>query len=672
MDERLLNELVLAAQQGDTAAFTEIVRRFEYMAQRIGMVMLGERHYAEDAAQEAFIDAYLSLAKLRDPAAFPGWFRRIMVKHCDRQIRRKRGEVPLEAYSLQDGTSTDMLDTLDMRLRTRAALATLSERQRILLQLFYIEGYSQREIVSMLGWPLPTIKKQLFLARHHLREEMNDMIKQPQQAAQIPSTTQRVEFFLALQAHDAARVEQLAHRAPALLSAFTEWAELDNSNYWPLGYTALHYAVGVGDTHLTDTLIAAGADVNALSQHNFATPLHVAVLQGRVDLVSQLLAAGANIGAVNCNGQSALHFAAYRNDEPMLQRLLAAGAAPSLKDAGGRTPLDWAIHRGSSSAILHLRNAGSTAGTQPSPLLNTPTPERSGTIFETGIKIIDLFAPLARNAVNAVFTPFTGVGKVVLLEQLIETMARQYHGHTIFLGVEAARYTGADLALELNEAGLHDAVSLFFGQASNEQSMAETVAAALTHIQDTSDTLLMVDTLFAEVADLQASIEAVAHKNVTVIWYGDYTAGVEPARFAHTRAVIGFELWRALHGYWPAIDPLRSHSSVMEESQAVLVAQAQRLLRRYEDLRILLERDPRGMDALPNDVDRVLAVRGRTLHAFLSQPFSIAELWTNTYGEYVPRELALAGLAAVLNGEFDDVDEAQLRTIAGTRLYIRR
>ncbi len=670
MNERPLSQLVADAQHGDAAAFAEVVRRFAGMAQRIGVAMLGDRHRAEDAAQEAFIDAYLSLAKLRDPAAFPGWFRRIVLKHCERQIRSERGEVPLvEVLQYGDGTP-DLLDTIYTRARLHKALAGLSQRQQVLLRLFYIEGYSQREIVEMVGWSLPAIKKQLFLARSQMREEMYDMQPTPNTPVAVPGTAQRVEFFLALQARDAQRVAQLARQLPALLGAFTEWGETDNRNYWPLGYTALHYAVGVGDAALADALIAAGADVNAPSKHNFATPLHVAVLQQRGELIGRLLAAGANSGVANCNGQSALHFAAYRGDTDAVRQLLTSGAAASLKDAGGRTPLDWALHRDSAAADM-LRQAGAAA-LRPELAIALPAPDRAGTIFETGIKLIDLFAPLARGAVNALFTPLSGVGKVVTLEQLIETVARRYGGRTIFLGIEAARYTGADLAIELNEVGLAGAADLFFARAGDTQSLSNAAAAALGRLDRGRETLLMADAQFAEVDGLQAQIEAAAAGSVTLLWYGDYTAGAEPERFARAHAVVGFELWRALNGYWPAIDPLRSHSDLIGGRHAALAARARWLLRRYEDLRVLVERDPRGADALASDDDRAVARRGRKMHAFLAQPFGVAELWTNTFGEYVPLAWALDGLEAVLDGVADDVDEAQLRTIAGTRLYIRR
>lgn len=671
MDEITVAELVIKAQQGDTGAFTEIVRRFEVMAHRIAFTMLGDYSLAEDAAQEAFIDAYLSLHNLREPAAFPGWFRRVVFKHAERQLRRDHGEARLlESSFLGDG-SPDMLDTLYIRTRVHTALTALNNRQRMLLQLFYIEGYSQQEIVQMMGWSLPTVKKQLFTARSHLRKEMHDMRNVHDASTAEVSTAQRIEFFLALRARDAERVSQLAQQSPMLLGIFTEWAELDQRNYWPLGYTALHYAVGIGDAALTDALLTAGADTNAPSKHNFATPLHVASMQQRGELVPRLLAAGANVGASNYNGQSPLHFAAYRGNERITQALLAANAAPSLKDAGGRTPVDWALHRGHTSVVEQLRQAGGIAAISPDRSFTTPAPDRASAILETGIKLIDLFAPLARGAANALFTPLSGVGKVVVLEQLMDTMLRRYQGRTLFLGVESGQATGADFAIELNEVGLQDAAELFFAPGDDQQRLSEVVAQARDRLNQTHETLLMVDARFAEVAGLQATIEALAANHVTVLWYGEHTAGVEPEHFASAQAVIGFDFWRALNGYWPALDPLRSHSNLITGRQATLVVQAQRLLRRYEDLRIIVERDPRGLDALATDADRTVVTRARKLHAFLAQPFSITELWTNTIGEDVPLAWAIDGLQAVLDGHVDDVDEALLRMIAGTHRKIR-
>lgn len=676
MNDLPLSDLVTIARRRDkadaaAAAYAEIVRRFEDMARATGLRWLGDTQLAEDAAQEAFIEAYLTLGELREPEAFPGWFRRIVLKHCDRQLRRNRREQPLEAWlQLADGTH-DVLDTLYVRERVSSALDSLTERQRTLTRMFYLEGYSQQEIVHQLHWPLSTVKKQLFMARKTLREEMADMADMTKTTGtSVGDLSLRVKFFLALRTRDAAQVRQLAQAHRELLGAYTEWAELENSNYWPLGYTALHYAVAIGDTQLVDALIVAGADVNALTRNQFATALHVAAMHQRPDMMARLLAAGANVGAANGYGMTALHFAAYRGILSAVQVLLDAGAAPSLKDSGRHTPLDWALHRAHTPVIEALRQRGAKTAIAAPPDL--PKLAAAGPLLVTGIKAIDLFAPIVRGGVNTLFTPLSGVGKVVQLEQTIDTVARQYGGHTIFLGIEDNHYTGVDFGLEVRDIGLEQAVTLVFGARGDAQRLSQAVDQALAQMDTRRECVLMVDASYAESEAMRTRLESVAGNTVTVLWYGEHSAGAEPEYFARAQSLITFDMWRAVNGFWPAIDPVRSQSAVLDGRHAGLVARAKRLLRRYEDLRVIVERDPRGLDGLETDADRATVARARRLHAYLSQPFPITELFANTYGEYVPLAWALDGLEAVLDGRADDVSEAELRTIAGTWRYFRR
>ena len=674
-----LSAVVIAAREGDTDAYAEIVRRFEGMARGMGLRWLGTPQHAEDAVQDAFIEAYLALPQLREPAAFPGWFRRIVLKHCDRQLRTGRHERPLDdalpglLRDIHRQAHLDDLDALYLRERVSSALEELPERQRVLSRLFYLEGYSQQDLVETLAMPLPTVKKQLFLARNRLRKEMQDMAEDRAEVTNDTSELSlRVQFFLALRGRDTRRIQQLVQTNPELLQARTEYAEIDNSHYWPLGYTALHYTVAVGDLPLTQTLVDLAADVNVMTRDKMATPLHVAVMQQRPEMVTYLLSVEANASAVNGNGMTALHIAAYRNDLASAQHLLAAGAAPSLKDSGGRTPLDWALHRGSAAVAAFLRDHGGKAAAKQLPLQALPS--TAGPILETGIKIIDLFAPLARGGVNGLFTPLTGIGKVVTLEQLIELMARRYAGHTLFFGVEGAHYTGTDFAVEVRDVGLTQAVSLHFGPRDDAHALTTLVEQALISVEPNREMLIMADAAYADAAGLQAKFEQAAKGRTTLLWYGESTAGVEPEHFAHLESVIGFELWRALNGLWPSIDPVRSHThaALISDRHAALIARAKRLLRRYDDLRIPIERDPRGLDALQTDADRADAIRANQLHTYLAQPLPIAELFTNTFGESVPLRDALDGLEAVLDGNARAALESDLRHIAGTRLYIRR
>jgi F-type H+-transporting ATPase subunit beta len=680
-----LQELVLAAQAGDADAFGQIVTRFERMAVAIGEHMLGDAHLARDAAQDAFVDAYLRLGSLRDPAAFPGWFRRIAHKHADRQLRHGAREWPLDDFGeLSDGDAlSESIEALYVQRRVRDALVGLPERQQALVNLFYLDGYSQQEIVDLLNLPLASVKKGLFLARKRLREEMQDMTTvMPVKADDLKD---KVQFFIALQQHDATRVKALLRAHPELMDARTEWGVLPNTNYWPLGYTALHWAAATDDAKLLDALLegalANGADVNVRTKSWRATPLHIAAMMRRPDMTKRLLQAGANPGETDEGGHTPLHLAAYYGDAASARLLLDAAAPISVKDSSGRTALDWAVYRGQSSIADALR------AKSPLPLgeglgvgaRQHIAPDRSTPILETGLKIIDFFAPLKRGGVNAIFTPKSGVGKVVTIEALIETMAWHYGGHSIFLGVEKDGYTLRDMALQFHESGLTDAVTAVYAKAGETASFKRAADEALAVAQArTGDMLLFADAAFIgqespSPLPTGEGLGVGAQATVTLIWYGDYTAGAEPQSFANLDALVTFELWRAMNGLWPSIDPLHSRSSLtLNERHARLQRQARRLLRRFEDVRTILDKDPRGLGALATDDDRRDVERARKLHAFFSQPLAVAELYTNLLGEYVPLTETLDGVEAILDGKADDIPEETLRFIGGMDRYFRR
>ena len=177
-----LTTLVTRAQNGELDAYGTIVRRFQDMAVGYAYTVLGDFHLAEDAAQEAFIGAYLDLPKLRNPQAFQGWFRKTVFKHCDRLTRGKRIQtVPLEVAfgvsSRQKGPDT-LAEEAEMKDRVMAALRKLPEAERAVTALFYINGYSQDEIGAFLEVPVTTVKNRLRAARNHLRERMADMVRE--------------------------------------------------------------------------------------------------------------------------------------------------------------------------------------------------------------------------------------------------------------------------------------------------------------------------------------------------------------------------------------------------------------------------------------------------------------------------------------------------------------
>lgn len=178
-------------------AFDEIVRRFQDLAFGCAYTMLGDFHLAEDAAQEAFIAAWRNLDQLRQPAAFPGWFKRIVLTQCHRLTRRKHfALVDLEVIAevpVNGAGPHETYEQQEQRQQVMAAIQSLPEHERMVTTLFYISDYSQKEIAAFLELPLTTIKKRLFSARRKLQERMLDMLKETLQARRPSRNDQFIE-----------------------------------------------------------------------------------------------------------------------------------------------------------------------------------------------------------------------------------------------------------------------------------------------------------------------------------------------------------------------------------------------------------------------------------------------------------------------------------------------
>ena len=177
-----LKSLLSQAQSGNLTEYGVIVRRFQDMAVGYAYSILGDFHLAEDAAQEAFTEAYSRLGSVYGPEAFPSWLRRIVFKHCDRLTRRKRVvTAPLEAadrMAAGAGDTAAYAEAHELRDEVQQAITSLPTDARSAITLFYISDYSQREIGEFLGVPVTTVKNRLRSARKHLRERMIDMVKE--------------------------------------------------------------------------------------------------------------------------------------------------------------------------------------------------------------------------------------------------------------------------------------------------------------------------------------------------------------------------------------------------------------------------------------------------------------------------------------------------------------
>jgi RNA polymerase sigma factor (sigma-70 family) len=276
-----LETLVIRAQNGNAEAFETIVRRFQDMAVGYGYAVLGDRDQAEDAAQEAFIRAYFDLPALRDPAAFPGWFRQIVFKHIDR-IRRsqKAWQIPLDGAREITARSPGPVELAERRMACDQifdAIATLPEHQRAVIVLFYMRAYSQEEIGVFLGIPVATVKTRLHSARTRLKERMIAVIQDTlsnQRPSRDDSFTRKVmSLFNATIVGDTSRVKDLLAEDPGLANA----SGILKSALWNSETPALQVAVMYGRKDIVDLLLAHGADINERDRRWGFTALHQAI-----------------------------------------------------------------------------------------------------------------------------------------------------------------------------------------------------------------------------------------------------------------------------------------------------------------------------------------------------------------------------------------------------------
>jgi RNA polymerase sigma factor (sigma-70 family) len=206
-------ELIHAAQGGNKAAYEEIVHRFQDMAYGYAYAYLNDFHLAQDAAQEAFIEAYACLPALREAYAFPAWLKRIVFKHCDRLTRRKHFmlaslEAAAEVASSLPGPEM-IAEQREFENQVQSVIQDLPVSERVVTTLFYINGYSQQEIANFLDMPPKTVKSRLHASRQRLKERMLDMVQNELKANALPgSFTQETLAQAILRAGELNKVRQ--------------------------------------------------------------------------------------------------------------------------------------------------------------------------------------------------------------------------------------------------------------------------------------------------------------------------------------------------------------------------------------------------------------------------------------------------------------------------------
>jgi len=322
--------------------------------------------------------------------------------------------------------------------------------------------------------------------------------------------------------------------------------------------------------------------------------------------------------------------------------------------------------------------------------------DTSSEILETGIKVIDLLEPYTKGGKTGLFGG-AGVGKTVLIQELIRNIATEHSGYSVFGGVGERTREGNDLWLEMKESGVLEKTCLVFGQMNElpgaRQRVGLTALTAAEYFRDEEgkDVLLFIDNIFrftqagsevsallgrmpsavgyqptlaTEMGELQERITSTKKGSVTSVQAiyvpaDDLTDPAPATTFAHLDATTVLSRQIAELGLYPAVDPLDSTSRILDphivgDEHYQIARQVQQILQKNKDLQDIIA--ILGMEEL-SDEDRIVVNRARRIQRFLSQPFFVAEAFTGTTGKYVRLEETIRGFKGIVEGEYDDIPE---------------
>ncbi|GAB4281005.1 MAG: F0F1 ATP synthase subunit beta [Coriobacteriia bacterium] len=322
-------------------------------------------------------------------------------------------------------------------------------------------------------------------------------------------------------------------------------------------------------------------------------------------------------------------------------------------------------------------------------------------IFETGIKVIDLLEPYVKGGKTGLFGG-AGVGKTVIIMELINNLAQEHGGKSVFTGVGERTREGTDLWLEMKESGVIDKTVLMYGQMNEPPGARLRVGlAGLTmceYFRDQGeDVLLFIDNIFrftqagsevsallgrmpsavgyqptlaTEMGELQERITSTKQGSITSVQAiyvpaDDLTDPAPATAFTHLDATTVLSRSIAEQGIYPAVDPLDSTSRALDpaivgEEHYRVAREVQLMLQRYRDLQDIIA--ILGMDELSEE-DKLVVARARKIQQFLSQPFHVAEQFTGMPGKYVKLEDTIRGFAEIVEGKHDDVPEQAFRYV---------
>ncbi|OHB46515.1 MAG: F0F1 ATP synthase subunit beta [Planctomycetes bacterium GWF2_40_8] len=337
--------------------------------------------------------------------------------------------------------------------------------------------------------------------------------------------------------------------------------------------------------------------------------------------------------------------------------------------------------------------------------------EATTEVFETGLKVVDLLAPFAKGGKVGLFGG-AGVGKTVLIMELIKSIASEHGGFSVFTGVGERTREGNDLWLEMKESGVLDKTVLVFGQMNEPPGARLRVAlSGLTmaeYFRDSQgqDVLLFIDNIFRfvqagsevsallgrmpsavgyqptlanEMGDLQERITSTKKGSITsmqaiYVPADDFTDPAPVATFPHLDSTIWLSRQIAEMGIYPAVDPLQSTSRILDphivgQEHYDAAREVQRILQRYNDLQDFIA--ILGMEELSEE-DKLTVARARRIQRFLSQPFFVAEQFTGIKGKYVKTEDTVKGIKEVIDGKHDQLPEQAFYMVGGIEEVVEK
>ncbi len=320
----------------------------------------------------------------------------------------------------------------------------------------------------------------------------------------------------------------------------------------------------------------------------------------------------------------------------------------------------------------------------------------SDEVLETGIKVIDLLEPYSKGGKTGLFGG-AGVGKTVLIQELIRNIATEHGGYSVFAGVGERTREGNDLWREMKESGVIDKTALVFGQMNEPPGARQRIGLTGLSIaeyfrdEENKDVLLFIDNIFrftqagsevsallgrmpsavgyqptlaTEMGALQERITSTGKGSITSVQAiyvpaDDLTDPAPATTFSHLDATTVLSRSISELGIYPAVDPLDSTSRILDprivgEEHYYVAKTCQEILQKYKDLQDIIA--ILGMDEL-SDADKIVVARARKIQKFLSQPFFVAEQFTGTPGKYVPLADTVKGFKGIIDGEYDHIPE---------------